>query len=334
MPDAGESNETYCRKSVLITGGLGFIGSSLAHRLASLGAAVTIIDCSLPDHGANRRNIAGIEDKITVIDADIRDRESIMKLVESRDYIFNLAAQGLHIDSMKDPRLDLDINCFGQLNLLESCRLRNPGVKILFASTRQVYGRPQYLPLDERHPLNPVDINGIHKLAGEEYHALYHKIYGLRTVSLRLTNTCGPRQIVKHNRANFTGWMIRQALDDEEISIFGDGSQRRDFTYIDDVVEAFLLCGARDEADGEIFNLGGMKHYTLLEFVRLLLEISGSGSCKCIPFPAERQAIDVGGVYSSYDKIKDALGWSPRIGLEEGLERTVAFFRENKAGYW
>ena len=334
MLNKQDLDEAYQGKKVLITGGLGFIGSNLAHRLVASGASVTIADCSLPDHGANLHNINGIEDRIQVSPTDIRDREGVDSLIRGQDYIFNLAAQGLHIDSMRDPGTDLDINCKGQLNILESCRMHNPETKIVFASTRQVYGKPEYLPLDERHPLQPVDINGIHKLAAEHYHILYHDIYGLRTTSIRLTNTYGQHQIMKHNRANFTGWLIRQAIDKEEISIFGDGSQLRDFTFINDAVEAFLLCGISDMTDGEIFNLGGETPYTILQFVELLLRLCPGGSYKCVPFPEERRRIDIGGVYSSYDKIKDSLGWSPGIHLEEGLVRTIDYFKQNKNHYW
>ena len=324
----------YQGKKVLITGGMGFIGSSLAHRLAALKADVTVLDCFLPDHGANPFNISGIEDVIRVVRGDIRDKEAVEVHIDGKDYIFNLAAQVLHVDSMRNSRTDLDINCGGQLNVLESCRQLNPTVKVVFASTRQVYGRPDYLPVDEKHPLRPVDINGIHKIAAEQYHALYHKVYGLRTVSLRLTNTYGPRQIMKHNRANFIGWLIRQAIDKEEISIFGDGLQLRDFTYIDDAVDAFLLCGASELADGEVFNLGGEKPYTLLDYVKMLLKLCPGGSYKCVPFPAERKNIDIGSVYTGYDKIKNIIGWSPEVHLEEGLTRTIVFFKENRSDYW
>ncbi len=326
--------KTYRGKKVLITGGMGFIGSNLARRLVALRAEVTLLDCFLPDHGANAFNIKGIADRVRVVRGDIRDYPAVEADVSGKDYVFSLAAQALHVDSMSQPRLDLEINCGGSLNVLEASRKRNPGVKIIFASTRQVYGRPGYLPVDEKHPLRPVDINGINKLAAEQYHTLYHDVYGLRTVSLRLTNTYGPRQILKHSRASFTGWFIRQAMEREEINIFGDGRQLRDFTYADDAVEAFLMCGASEKADGGIFNLGGEKPYTLLDFVKTLFEVCPGGSYQCVPFPAERASIDIGSVYADYDKIKNTIGWSPAVNLEEGLRRTIAFYRENRANYW
>jgi len=234
---------------------------------------------------------------------------------------------------MKYPFTDLDINCRGQLTILEACRTNNPGVKIIFAGTRQSYGKPDYLPLDEEHPLRPVDINGIHKMAAERYHLLYHTVYGLRTSSIRLTNTYGPRQLMKHNRGGFVGWFIRQAIDGEKIDIF-EGSQLRDFTFIDDAVDAFLLCGVSDKTDGQVFNLGGEKPYTLLEFVELLLRLCQSGSFRTVTFPAERKRIDIGSVYSNCDRIKHSLGWLPKTHLETGLTQTVNYFRQNKAHYW
>ena len=330
----GSLGQNYRGKKVLITGGLGFIGSNLAHELVKLGADVALVDCLLPEHGGNQFNIQGIEDKVELTIADIREENSMSSLAKGKDYIFNLAGQVFHIDSMRYPLFDLDINCRGYLTLLEACRRNNPDAKIVFAGTRQVYGKPIYLPLDERHPLQPVDINGIHKLAADWYHILYHDVYGLRTTSLRLTNTYGPRQLVKHNRAGFIGWFLRQAIDGQEIEVFGDGLQLRDFNFVNDVIDAFLLAGASEETNGQIFNLGGERPYTLLEFTEVLLKVCGSGSYKIIPFPEERRLIDIGSVYSSYATIKNVLGWSPKISLEEGLRQTVTYLRQNRNEYW
>lgn len=326
-------DELYRSKKVLITGGLGFIGSNLAHKLVKLGANVTLVDSLLPDHGGNLYNIQGIEKNVNLIIGDIREVEVMNRLVKEQDCIFNLAGQVLHVDSMKYPFADLNINCGGQLTILEACRTNNPGVKIIFAGTRQSYGKPDYLPLDEEHPLRPVDINGIHKMAAERYHLLYHTVYGLRTSSIRLTNTYGPRQLMKHNRGGFVGWFIRQAIDGEKIDIF-EGSQLRDFTFVDDAVDAFLLCGVSDKTDGQVFNLGGEKPYTLLEFVQLLLRLCQSGSYRIAAFPAERKRIDIGSIYSNYDRIKNCLGWLPNTHLETGLTQTIDYFRQNKAHYW
>jgi UDP-glucose 4-epimerase len=255
-------------------------------------------------------------------------------LVRGHDLIFNLAGQVSHIDSMQDPYTDLEINCRSQLSILEACRRHNPEVKILYAGTRQQYGRPQYLPVDENHPMHPTDINGVNKMAGEWYHIVYHRAYGLRTCSLRLTNTYGPRMLVRHNRQTALGWFIRLALDDQEIPIWGDGRQLRDYTYVDDVVDAFLRAAASEQTDGQVYNLGGRRPVSHLELVETLIAIAGSGRYRLLPWPPERQRIDIGDVYSSYRRIRETLGWEPQVELEEGLRRTVEFYREHKEKYW
>ena len=329
-----EPSEEFQGKKVMITGGLGFIGSNLAHKLVELGADVLLVDSLIPDYGGNLYNVDDIKERVRINIADVRAESSMDYLVRGQDIIFNLAGQVSHIDSMRDPYTDLEINCRSQLSLLEACRKNNPEVKILFAGTRQVYGIPDYLPVDEKHLLHPTDVNGINKMAGEWYHIVYNNVYRLRATSLRLTNTYGPRMLVKHNRQGVLGWFIHQAIDGEEIQIFGDGRQLRDPCYIDDVVDAFLLAAASDESDGEVFNLGGPEPVSLLQLVELLIEICGSGSYRMVPFPPERKRIDIGGYYSDYNKITETLGWKPRVSLQEGLERTVEFYRENKQYYW
>lgn len=327
-------NDAYRGKRVLITGGLGFIGSNLARRLVHLGANVLLVDSLIPDYGGNLYNIVDIRDKVTINIADVRDESSMNYLVQGQDYIFNLAGQVSHIDSMRDPFTDLEINCRSQLSILEACRKNNPSVKIVYASTRQLYGVPDYLPVDERHLLHPTDVNGINTMAGEWYHIVYNNVYGIRACSLRLTNTYGPGQLVKHNRQGFVGWFIRQAIDGERIQIFGTGQQRRDFTYVDDVVEAFLLAGASDDANGQVYNLGGLEPVSLIKFVQLLLELCPDASYEIVPFPEDRKRIDIGDYYGSYSKIRYALGWEPKVPLREGLRRTVEFYRVNKQYYW
>lgn len=319
---------------VLITGGLGFIGSNLARRLVQLGARVLVVDSLIPDYGGNLYNVADIRDEVTVNIADVRDESSMNYLVRGQDYIFNLAGQVSHIDSMRDPYTDLEINCRSQLSILEACRKNNPDVKIVYASTRQIYGVPDYLPVDERHLLHPTDVNGINTMAGEWYHIVYNNVYDIRACSLRLTNTYGPRQLVKHNRQGFVGWFIRQAIDGEKIKIFGTGQQRRDFTYVDDVVEAFLVAAARDDANGQVFNLGGLEPVSLVKFVQMLLELCPDASYEIVPFPEDRKRIDIGDYFGSYSKIRFALGWEPKVPLQEGLRRTVEFYRTNKQHYW
>ncbi|MDP2935631.1 MAG: NAD-dependent epimerase/dehydratase family protein [Dehalococcoidia bacterium] len=324
----------YHNKAVMVTGGLGFIGSNLARRLVELGAQVLLVDSLIPEYGGNLFNIHGIEDRLRVNIADVRDQNSMDYLVRGQDILFNLAGQVSHIDSMLDPYTDLEINCRSQLSLLEACRKCNPGIKVVYAGTRQVYGKPRYLPVDEDHLLQPTDVNGINTMAGEWYHILYNNVYELRACSLRLTNTYGPRLLMKHNRQGFIGWFIRQALDGEEIQVFGDGQQRRDMVFVDDVVEAFLLAGQDDRANGGIFNVGGSERVSLLDFVTLLTQIARRGSYKVVPFPPNRMSIDIGDYYADCAKIRRTLGWAPRVLLREGLERTMRFYRENREHYW
>ncbi len=321
-------------RSVMVTGGLGFIGSNLARKLVEFGANVLIVDSLVPDHGGNIFNIRDFEDKVKVHISDIRDESSTKLLVKGQDYIFNLAGQVSHIDSMKDPFFDLDINCRSHVCLLEACRKYNPKLKIIFASTRQIYGKPAYLPVDEKHLSCPTDVNGINKMAGEWYHILYSNVYGIRAVALRLTNTYGLGLLMKHNRQGFIGWFIRQAIDNDEIKIFGNGKQVRDFNYVDDVADAFLIAAAKREADGKIYNLGSSEHMNLTDFVKMIISICGKGSYKIVPFPEEKKKIDIGDYYGNFSKITDELGWKPRVYLKEGLSRTIEYYIKNKKHYW
>lgn len=320
-------------RRVLITGGLGFIGATLAARLVEAGAEVLLVDSMIPEYGGNVANIAGIEDRVTVNIADVRDVHSLPYLVSDREVIFSLAGQTSHLDSMVDPYTDLEINCRAQLSLLEACRLANPDARVVFASTRQIYGRPEYLPVDERHPIHPVDVNGINKTAGEWYHLLYGQVYGIPVCVLRLTNTYGPRMRVKDARQTFLGYWLRQIVDGEEIAVFGDGLQKRDFNYVDDAVDAFLLAATRDEALGKVYNLGDSEVVSLLDLAKKLVELNGGGSYRVVPFPEDRKAIDIGDYYSDFARIKDDLGWEPRVGLDEGLRRSIEFYRERGDAY-
>lgn len=323
----------YAGKRVMITGGMGFLGSNLARRLVQLDAKVLLVDSLIPQYGGNPFNIAGIEHLLRVNIADIRTQPTVNYLVKGQDYIFNLAGQVSHLDSMADPFTDLEINCRSQLTLLEACRHNNPNVKVVYAGTRQQYGKPDYLPIDEKHLMHPTDVNGINKMAGEWYHILYNNVHGIRATSLRLTNCYGPRQYVRDARMGFIGYFIRKAVLDEEITIYGEGTQIRDFNYVDDVVDAFLLVGASEEANGQVFNLGG-EPITHLELTKLLLEVAGQGSYRLIPWPPERKVIDVGDVYSSYKKFEQALGWQPTVPLKAGLRRTVDYYKKYGEHYW
>jgi UDP-glucose 4-epimerase len=323
----------YAGRRVMITGGLGFIGWNLAERLIGHGARVLVVDSLVPGHGGNLAHLESLRGRARINISDVRDEHGMRILVRGQSVIFNLAGQVSHIDSMRDPYADLEVNCRAQLSLLEACRHNNPEARVVFAGTRQVYGRPDRLPVDESHPVRPTDVNGVNKMAGEWYHILYSNVYGVRASSLRLTNTYGPGQLLRHNRQGFIGWFIRQALDGEEITLFGDGEQLRDLTYVDDVVKAFLVAGCDPAADGQIFNLGG-EVISLRRLVELLIELTGQGSYRLIPFPAEKRLIDIGSFYAEDRKIRSALGWERGVGLREGLERTLQFYRERRADYW
>lgn len=319
---------------VLITGGLGFIGSNLARRLVDLQANVMLVDSLIPEYGGNRFNIAGIEDKVQVNISDVRDEHSMKFLVQGKDYLFNLAGQTSHLDSMRDPYTDLDINCRAQLSILEACRKHNPRVKIVFASTRQFYGKPDHLPVDERHLLRPVDVNGINKMAGEWYHIVYHDVYGIPACSLRLTNTYGPRMRVVDARQTFLGLWIRLVVEGKPFRIFGDGTQVRDLSYVDDAVDAMLAAAVRDEANGGVFNLGADDPISLKDLAALLVDVNRGGEYEFVAFPPDRKAIDIGDYYADYRLIRSKLGWTPKVPLREGLKRTLDFYRENRTHYW
>ena len=325
----------YAGARALVTGGLGFIGSHLAKRLLELGADVTIVDSLIPEYGGNPYNVREIEDRVHINYSDIRDPWSIRYLVQGQDFIFNLAGQVSHIDSMRDPQTDLDINCKSQLSLLEACRENNPQARIVFAASRQQYGRPEFVPVTEEHPLVPVDVNGINLVAGEHYHLLYNDVYGIRAVSLRLTNTYGPHLLMKHDRQGFITTFIRLALEGQTIKVFGDGSQLRDFTFVSDAVEAFIAAAVTDGTLGRALNVGGMEPVSLGDVARLCQELAGAGgSVATVPWPPERKKIDIGSIYVDHTRLTELTGWEPQVGLREGLAETFAFYREHGEHYW
>jgi UDP-glucose 4-epimerase len=323
----------YRGRRVMITGGLGFIGSNLARQLVALGADVLLVDSLIPEYGGNPFNIAGIEDRVRVNVADVRQSSTMNHLVRDRDVIFNLAGQVSHIDSIRDPYEDLEINCRGQLTILEACRHNNPAVKVVYAGTRQVYGRPDSLPVDEHHLVRPTDVNGINKAAGEYYHLVYNNVFGVRACSLRLTNVYGPRQLIRHNRQGFIGWFIRLVIEDATIQIYGDGSQRRDFVHVDDAADAFLRVGADDACNGEVFNVGGDVPVRHADLAALLIRLAGSGRIEYVDWPSEKKAIDIGDFYANSSKLRQSTGWQARVGLADGLRETIAFFRQHLDRY-
>ncbi len=321
-------------RSVLITGGCGFIGSNLARRLTKFGARVTIMDSLIPSYGGNLANIADIRDSVWLNIADVRDPYAIKQIICGQDYLFNLAGQTSHLDSMSDPFTDLNINASAQLSILEAARASSPKIRIVFASTRQLYGKAKYLPVDENHPIMPVDINGIHKLAGEYYHLLYHQVYGMATTCLRLTNTYGPGMRVKDARQTFLGIWIRMLLTGEPIKVFGDGTQLRDFNYVDDVVDALLGASVAEKAVGQVMNLGSSEIIGLKDLAKLMVEINGAGRWELVPFPPERKSIDIGDYYSDWRKAKEILGWNPSVPIRDGLRRSLEYYRAHGASYW
>jgi UDP-glucose 4-epimerase len=325
--------ERYRGRNVLVTGGLGFIGSNLSRALVDLGADVVVVDAMIPEYGGNMFNIDGYQQRLRVNIADVRDQTAIDVLVRDREVIFNLAGQVSHIDSMRDPYTDLEINCRAQLSMLEACRKFNPSVRVVFAGTRQIYGKPDRLPVDETHLVRPIDVNGVNKAAGEYYHLLYNNAFGVRACSLRLTNVYGPRQLIRHNRQGFIGWFIRMAIEDREIQVFGDGSQMRDFVYVDDAVDAFLRAGVCNSCDGEAFNVGGTEPIAHRDLVELLIDVAGSGRVTYVPWPEDKKRIDIGSFYSDSSKFRRTTSWQPAVALRDGFRRTIAYYRSNLARY-
>lgn len=323
---------SFDKAKVLITGGLGFIGSNLARRLVDLGADVVLADSLIPEYGGNLYNICGIEDKVRVNISDVRDPHSMKYLVQDKDFLFNLAGQTSHMDSMVDPYTDMEINAHAQLSILEACRHFNSNIKVVFASTRQIYGKPDYLPVDEKHPLRPVDVNGINKMAGEWYHILYNNVYGIRSCVLRLTNTIGPRMRIKDARQTFVGIWIKFLLEEKPFEVWG-GEQLRDFTYVDDCVNAMLLAAASEKANGKIYNLGGKEVISLQQLADHLVKINKKGAFVVKEFPEERKKIDIGDYYSDFSLIREELGWAPEVPIEEALQKTLDFFRANLEYY-
>jgi len=324
----------YSDRDVLITGGLGFIGSALAQRLLGLGARVTLVDSLIPEYGGNLFNIAGFGERLRVNISDVRDPYSMRHHMRGKHVLFNLAGQTSHLDSMIEPEADLEINCKAQLSLLETCRRVNPAVRIVFAGTRQIYGKPDYLPVDEAHPIRPVDVNGINKTAGEWYHLLYSANYGIPCTVLRLTNTYGPRMRARDARQTFLGIWLRLLVEGRPIQVFGDGTQRRDFNYVDDVVDAMLAVAVADSAVGQVYNLGSNEVVSLKDLAEVLIAANGGGHYDLVPFPGELQKIDVGDYFGDFRKIEREHGWRPRVDLREGLRRTIEFYREHGRHYW
>jgi len=331
MPEAADIASAYAGARVVITGGLGFIGSTLALRLAGLGADLLLVDNLFPEAGGNLFNVAPIRERVAIEIADIRDVRAMRQLLRGCRYLFNLAAQTSHMDSMADPETDLAINCRAQLTVLDACREICPEAHLVYASTRQVYGRPRRLPVDEEHPLHPVDVNGVNKMAGEAYHILFHDVYGLHAAALRLTNTYGPRMRIRDARQTFVGVWLRAVLEGRAFEVW-DGAQLRDLTYVDDAAEAFLLAAIAPAAKGRVFNIGG-EHLRLRALAEALIAANGGGSFETRDFPPERKRIDIGDYYADDSAFRAVTGWTPKISIATGLARALDYFRRNLAEY-
>jgi len=328
-----EGSHFFAGKKVLITGGVGFLGSNLAIRLLELGSDVTLIDTLSSGSGANLFNIGSLGKDVRVVVGGMGDQKLIAPLISRVDVVFNLAGKTSHLDSMEDPFQDLDSNVVEQLRFLELCRKLNPGLRIIFASTRQVYGKPEYLPVDEKHAVNVVDVNGVNKVAAENYHHVFQAVYGLRPSILRLTNSYGPRMRVKDARQNFLGIWVKKAIAGEAIEIFGDGTQLRDFNHVADVVDAFLRVAARDECIGKTYNLGSEEPLSLRAIADIFISLESSTSVKIVPFPEKLKGIDIGNFYGDFRLLEQETGWRPRHSMESGLSETLDFYRENRAQY-
>ena len=311
----------------MVTGGMGFIGSNLAEALVREGAEVTVVDAQVPGCGAKAENLDGVKGQIRLCINDIQDAPKMRALLPGQQVIFNLAGEISHINSMNQPLRDLTINGAAQLQFLDLCRTLNPAATIVYASSRQVYGRPRYLPVDEQHPVNPVDYNGVHKYAAEQYHFLLRRQFGMRTLCLRLGNVYGPRQAIDQDCRGFIDAFVRTALEGQPIVLYGSGRQLRGMLYVDDAVEAFLRAGRAGPGASAAYNLGHPTPVSLLEIATALAEITDAPPPKLLPFPADRLAIDIGDFYQNAEKFRREFDWTPRVNLREGLERTVQFFR-------
>jgi UDP-glucose 4-epimerase len=332
--------DAFAGRRCLVTGGLGFIGSNLALALVHHGARVTVLDARVPRHGANPWNLvpdSGTEPdpRITVVDGDLADvdRPDVRSAALDAELVFNLAGQVSHVDSMNAPLVDLHANTISQFAFLDLLRRENVDARLVFTSTRQLFGRPRYLPVDEEHPVSPVDVNGITKYATEQLHLLYHEVYGLQSCAVRLTNVYGPRQRLRDDLQGFLPIFIRRALADDVIAVFGEGTQERDCLYVDDVVECLMLTALAPDAPGQLFNVGNDEHLELRTIADAVVRAAGSGRVEHVPWPADRDAIDIGSYFGDSSKAKRMLGWEPRTPFTDGITRTIAFYRARSAWY-
>ncbi len=321
-------------KRVLVTGGAGMLGSAIAHLAHREGATVTILDALLPLYGGNLFNLSNIWDEITFVQGDIRDRVIVDRVVTGQDFIFNLAAQVSYVDSNSDPQLDIDINCRGIVNVLDACRQFAPRARVLFSSSRFVYGRIESNPVNENHPFNCLSIYGIHKLVGEKYHRFFFEAYGLPTTSLRISNPYGPRQQMKHGKYGITNWFIRQAMDGNPLTVFGEGVQKRDYIYVDDLADAFLVVALTPQTAGETYNLGSGQGSSFLEMTHTIAANVKGTEVRQVEWPKDRYFVETGDYVADIGKLQTATGWQPSVSLQDGIARTVEYYRLHQEHYW
>lgn len=326
--------KAFKNKKILVTGGLGFVGSNLAIKLVELGAKVEIIDAMIPRQGANYFNIDSVKKEVKVYEDDIRDPKAVKRLIKGKDYIFHLAGQVSHVDSIRDPLKDLSINVEGTLVILEECRKNNPETKFIFTGTRGQYGPSVRLPVDEEHPMNPMGVYAISNLCAEQMVKAYDKIHKLKTISFRITNTYGPRHQMMHDEYGVLNWFIRKAIDNEAIPVFGDGKTLRDFLYIEDLINALIESALCDKACGEVFNIGSGKPTNFIELANIISQTAKSIEPKFTDFTIERKQIEPGDYYADISKIKKTTGWEPKVSLAEGIKLTIDYYRKNKKHYW
>jgi nucleoside-diphosphate-sugar epimerase len=334
MGEPRTEHSFYTKKNVLITGGLGFLGSNLAIRLLDLGASVTLYDGLIPDLGANYFNIESIKDRVEIVTANVGDRSIMDRHVSHQDVVFNIGMHSCHLDSMKDPVFDIETNVVPQISFLESLRHNNPEARVIYVGTRAQYGRVENPPITEATSLNPMDIYAASKQAVEWYHLLYGEICGLRPTSLRLGNTYGPRHQMRHAKYGVQNYLIRLAMDDQQIEVFGEGSQKRELIYVDDVVECLLLLGRMEKCVGEVYSIGAIERVTFLQLVEEIIKACESGSYAHVPWPEDRKIIEVGDVVTDFSKLTAHTGWTPTTPLSEGLRTTVQYYRAHKKHYW
>lgn len=334
FPEDQAYRDCFEGRRILITGGLGFLGSNLAIRLAALGAKLTLVDAMMEDHGGNLFNISPIQDQVVVNFSDVRDETSLKYLIMRQDYIFHLSGQNDHVLSLTNPFPDIDINIRGALSLLEICRHHNPDVKLIYSGTRGEYGSAVKLPVSEDQALNPKGVYELSSMAAQQLFRIYHDRHGLRSITLRLTNIYGERAQMKHNRFGVANWFVRQALDDQEICVFGDGTIVRDFLYVQDAIGAMLAASATESSYGEVLNVGNDRASSFRELAETVVEIAGSGRWALAPFSPERAAQEPGDFISDISKIHRLTGWSPTTSLWAGLEQTIQYYKLNQQMYW